>query len=309
MELVKPVRVMAIGEAMIEAAGAIGGPGRLGHGGDTLNTAVYLARLGVQVSYLTALGRDPFSAAMRALWAEEGVDTTFALTHPDRLPGLYAIHTDDQGERSFLYWRNESAARALFACPGLEEAWAAAETAPALYLSGITLAIFAPSERSRLVDLARARKAAGAAVGFDPNYRARLWPNAAAAREAFAEIAPYVTLAFVTLEDERALGACDRIEAVASRWRMAGADEAVIKLGPDGAYVDHGGGAGFIAQSPVAAVDTTGAGDSFNAAYLAARLAGATPEAAARAGNALAREVVRHPGAIIPRAAMPELPR
>lgn len=114
---------------------------RLGYGGDTLNTAIHLARAGVDTAYLTALGSDPFSDDMKRQWTAEGLDTTLVLTNSARNPGLYAITNDEAGERSFTYWRGESAARGLFACAGIEEALDKATQADLLGFSLITLAI------------------------------------------------------------------------------------------------------------------------------------------------------------------------
>ncbi len=98
------------------------GPGRAGlfsrgYGGDTLNTAVYLARLGVGVDYITALGDDSLSDEMIAGWAAEGVGTRRVARLPGKLPGLYMIQTDDKGERRFFHWRDSAAARSLMDLP------------------------------------------------------------------------------------------------------------------------------------------------------------------------------------------------
>ena len=300
---------VALGEGMLELTGSGLGPATLGYGGDTLNTAIYLARLGLPVRYLTALGTDPFSHQLRAAWAGEGLGLDLVLTHPTRLPGLYAIHTRPDGERSFSYWRSDSAARALFDCPDSAAALDQAAKAQCLYLSGITLSLFDDAGRAKLGDLCAAVRAQGGRIGFDPNYRPRGWPDADTARAAFAAIAPVVDIAFPTLEDEALLGHPTNAEALAQRWLDRGAQECVVKLGAEGAFVACAQGQALVRQSRTAAArDTTGAGDSFNAAYLAARLGGADPFAAAAAGNALASHVVEHPGAVIPSAAMPPRP-
>src|SRR5262245_53851059 len=111
-------RIVCCGEGMIELARQ-GEAWQVGHGGDTLNTSIHLARAGHRVAYLTALGADPFSARLKQAWADEGVDTALVLNHPRRRAGLYAIVTDDAGERSFVYWRETSAAREMFALPDM----------------------------------------------------------------------------------------------------------------------------------------------------------------------------------------------
>lgn len=300
--------IVAVGECMIEFSRAVAGGDawRLRHGGDTLNAATYLARLGHQVAYLTALGSDPFSEGMRNEWTAEGIDVSLVLTNANRLPGLYLIETDPSGERAFHYWREQSAARSLFTCAGIDAALAQAETADCLYLSGITLSLYDEAGRSRLRSLASAIRLKGGEVVFDPNYRARGWASPEEARRAFAAIAPIVTMALPTFDDEATLHGDPDPEATIARWKGHGVREVAVKLGPRGALVEGSVRPKLIpAVANHAARDTTGAGDSFNAAYLAARREGAEPGQAAAAGNALAAAVVRQPGAIIPRTLMP----
>lgn len=300
--MVTSAAIVAVGECMLELR-ADGDRWRLGHGGDTFNTALYLARLGEDVAYLTALGDDPFSAAMRADWQAEGLGLDLVLTAPSRLPGLYAIRTDAAGERSFHYWREQAAVRDLFALPGCAAALDRAAGARLLYISGVTLALFDDAGRAALATLARRVRAHGGDVAFDPNYRPKIWPAPAAARQAVAAIAALVTIALPTFDDEAALHGDADPAATHARWRAAGARDIVVKLGPAGCMLDDGR---IVAPAAaLAPIDTTGAGDSFNAGYLAARRRGASAAAAAAFANRLAGQVIATPGAILPRAAMP----
>lgn len=297
---------MAVGEAMLELTA--NGPEcwRLGVGGDSYNSAVYLARLGVETGYLTAIGSDPLSERIRAAVQEAGIGTGLILRHPARGPGLYLIETPPGADRRFHYWREASAARALFACAGIDEALAAvAATCRLLYLSGITLSLFDGAGRARLRALAADVRAAGGTVAFDPNYRPRGWADPDMARQAFAAIAPVVDIVFPTFDDEEKLfGHAEPADAVAW-WRDHGVGEVALKLGADGARLDGPETLDVPVPEPLVPLDATGAGDSFNAAYLAARIAGHGPAAAAAAGHRLAAVVVRHRGAIVPPAAMP----
>ena len=306
-------QVVVVGECMLELVSQDQDQGQdrdwqLGYAGDSFNTALYLARLQVPVAYLTALGADPFSDDMRAGWTREGIDTSMVLTDPSRLPGLYAIRNDVDGERHFYYWRERSAARQLFALPGIDAALTRARRAQWLFLSGITLSIYTPAERERLVHTAAAVRANGGQVVFDPNYRPALWGGAAQAREAFAALAPAVTLALPTHADEAMLfGDTDPLQSVA-RWQHQGATEVIIKLGAQGCLAAAGAETLRIAPTAsVAPVDTTGAGDAFNAAYLAGRIAGLAPSAAARGAHRLAGAVIQHRGAILSRERMAAL--
>lgn len=292
------MRVVLVGEAMLELS-RDGERWRLGYGGDTLNTAIHLARTGVDTAYLTALGGDPFSGAMKRQWQAEGLDVSLVLTHPDRHAGLYAIDTDAAGERSFTYWRDRAAAREMFALPAMAEALHSAERAELLAFSLITLAILPPQGRAELLDLARRLRANGGRVAFDGNYRPRLWSDAAEAREARDAAIACADIGLPTLEDEVTLSGALSAQDVAAHWQGLGCAETVVKLGRDGCLLPDD--RLVRPQARLSPVDTSGAGDAFNAGYLAARLDGAPVEEAARAGHALAGWTIMRSGAIPPR--------
>ena len=291
-------RVACIGECMVELREGPDGQLRRGFGGDTLNTAVYLARLGVAVDYVTALGDDAWSDEMLARWQEEGIGTRLVHRLPGRLPGLYVIQTDPQGERRFLYWRDSAAARRLF--DHLDPAELAAFDT--LYLSGITLSIYGDAARDVLFGALANARSRGARVAFDTNFRPRGWPDRDAARALYARMYALADIVLASAEDLALLyGDAGEAELLGH----AASTEIVLKLDHPACRVLHGGAEFQVQAGPVRQViDTTAAGDSFAAAYLAARLRGVLPEAAARAGHDLAGIVVGHPGAIAPRAAM-----
>ncbi len=269
----------------------------MGYGGDTVNTAVHLARAGHDVAYLTAMGTDPFSDDLvNEEWRGEGLDTSLVLRDPAREPGLYAITTNSDGERSFTYWRDNSAARNMFALPGMSDVLVTAEQADLLCFSLITLAILPPVGREELLSLARAVRARGGKVAFDGNYRPRLWGNASNARAARDTAIAVADIGLPTLEDEALLSGEEGAEAVAAHWTSLGCLETVVKLGPQGARLPDGA----ILPPPEVLVplDTSGAGDAFNGGYLAARMKGANVTDAAIAGHELAGWCVMRRGAI-----------
>lgn len=290
------MRVVAFGEPMVEVSRQPDGAVSLGYGGDTFNTAVYLARLGCDVAFITAVGEDPFSREFRTRLKAEAINDAGVLCHPTRSIGLYAIHTDDAGERSFTYWRSESAARAFFSCHGAAQSLASAVDAALIYLSGITLAIFSPAERAEIIALVKRARDAGAIIAFDPNYRARLWSDAAEFRHWVTMLAPAISIALPGFDEERQVWGDAGAEATMARWRSLGVQDVVVKDGARGALTVDGWRKNGAAIIPV---DTTGAGDSFNAAYLAARLNGRGIAESADLGAALAGLVVTHRGAII----------
>jgi 2-dehydro-3-deoxygluconokinase len=300
------MKVVSIGECMIELAQAGEGLFTRGFGGDTLNTAVYLARLGIDVSYATALGDDKLSDAMLAAWQAEQIDVSQVLRVSGRVPGLYMIERDARGERSFLYWRDRAPAREFFdrADDAMLERLSRFDW---LYVSGVSLSLYGDSGRARLRELLVTARRNGGRVVFDSNFRPRGWPDTVQARNAFNAILPHVDVALPTLEDEQALFGDADADACVARLGAAGIKEIVVKRGPSGCLV-HVDGHDIECPPPKALepVDTTAAGDSFNAGYLAARIRGMSPVDAARAGHRLAGAVIMWPGAVIAREAMPE---
>jgi 2-dehydro-3-deoxygluconokinase len=300
-----PIAVVAIGECMVEMALVPGAAAQIAFAGDTFNTAVYLSRLGLAVDYATAVGLgDPFSAGILERMAQEGIGAGLAAQVPGRLPGLYAIERDAAGERRFFYWRGEAAVRDLFAVSDVAALGRAMRAAGLVYLSGITLAVIGEAGRTRLAGLLAEAAAAGAAVAFDTNYRARLWADAATARAAIEAVVPHGAFVSASEEDLAELYA-EGPAATVSRWAAGGAEVIARAAGTDVTVHGPDGAVAAPARPPVRVLDATGAGDSFNAAYLATRMQGGSVEAAVAAGRRLAQVVVQHLGAIIPATAMP----
>jgi 2-dehydro-3-deoxygluconokinase len=303
--------VYAIGECMIELQRSPGAAGMdYRFGGDTLNAAVYMARLldpvKVRVAYVTGLGADGMSAEMLASWEREGIDTRCVQRLPDRLPGIYMIETDPNGERRFHYWRKDSAARHWLEAPEAGKVLVQLASARMVYLSGISLAILSPADRELLIAALAQCRARGGSVVFDNNYRPRLWESAQAAADVYRRVLAHTDIALLTLDDEQAIYGQETARDAVERTRGYGVQEVVVKCGADACVVWAEGQLHEVAPEPVAdVVDTTAAGDSFGAAYMAARLSGQDPAGAARAGHKLAGTVIRHRGAIIARELMP----
>ena len=299
-------RVAVMGECMIELSHLDDSTLALGYAGDVYNAAVSLARWGTDVAFVSRLGDDHHSAAMLAAWREEGLDASLTDQLPGYAPGLYLIRTDDAGERSFTYWRSASPARELLADDAhAEHVRAGLAGTDWLLLSGISLSLLSDAAHARLLALLDALTAAGTRVAFDSNYRRAGWPDAATAAARIDDVLARTALALPTLDDEQGLHGDRDAEATVRRIAALGVEEVVVKLGPDGALA----GAERVAAEPdVDIVDTTGAGDAFDAGYLHARIAGLGPAAAAAEGSRLAATVLRHRGAIVPAEAMPAPP-
>jgi 2-dehydro-3-deoxygluconokinase len=277
---------------------------RLSHAGDSYNAAVYLRRvaaelgLDVEVGYLTGVGEDAQSAEMRAAWRDEAIADR-AIAVPDKVPGLYIVATDAAGERSFTYWRSDSAARRLLA--GRD--WIAAVDADVVHLSGISLQLMTDASRGALLARLEELRGRGARIAFDTNYRAAGWPSVSAARAAIDALARRADMVFTSLEDELALHGPTSAEQAVER-RAAGATEVVVKAGADGAWLwsaESGATTHLPAVPPNRVVDTTAAGDALAGAFVAARLACRAPRAALELGMRAAAVVIAYPGALTPR--------
>lgn len=303
-----PVRIVSLGECMIEIGGQ---PLKRRYGGDTLNTAIYLARLlqgwPAEVHYASALGDDTLSDELLRHWQDEGLFTERVARLPGCLPGLYLIETDAGGERRFFYWRQDSAARHYFG-RGLDPAELLNPAQlDVLYLSGITLALFPAERREALFVALAAFRQAGGLIWFDNNFRPTLW-HAEQAREAHEQVLALADVALLTLDDECLLYGPHPAQQAVRRSLALGCREVVVKQGARPCVVGTSAGQWHVPAQPVErVVDTSAAGDSFAAAYLAGRLRGAAIPQAATLAHRVSGAVIGWPGAIIPREAMPPL--
>jgi 2-dehydro-3-deoxygluconokinase len=300
-------RVVAVGEAMIELIRGSDGRFGLSCNGDTFNTAIYLARAGVNVAYATALGDDRHSDRMVALAAAESIDTDLILRVPGRVPGLTLVDSGEAGEPSYSHWRDTSPARDLFELPGWPAIAEGLTAARMIYFSGITLSLYSNTGLGRFIATLELARKSGAKVVFDGNFRPKGWRgDLARTRTVYVEALKRVDIALPAYDDEAVLWGDPSPDATVDRLQAFGIGEIAVKNGPHSALVASDSTREFVpVLEVVEPLDATAAGDSFNAAYLAARLAGDSPAAAASAGHKLAAQKIRHRGAIMPRASAP----
>lgn len=300
----RPIRKVAcVGEVMIELIAAENGEASVGVAGDTFNTAVYMARslkgTDTTVSYVTALGTDPYSDRIVQAIRSHNVGTECIEFRDDVIPGLYAIDTDAEGERSFTYWRSTSAARTLFSQPG-KITLDRLNDYDLVLLSGISMAILPQTVRQDIFDWAETFCAAGGTLVYDSNHRPKLWESVEIARQTNDAMWARADIALPSVDDEMLLYQDETTTAVVTRLQQLGVCRGALKRGDDGP-LDLATGATPSALEQVArVVDSTAAGDSFNAGFLAAVAQNLDDVEAARAGHKLAARVIQHRGAIIP---------
>ncbi len=299
----KIAKIACIGECMLEVFDQGDGSARFAFGGDSLNTAIYLARLGVPVDYLTALGDDPYSARLMQAWAAEGVGTQQVLRIAGELPGLYTIRVDTEGERQFYYWRSQAPVKRLFSFPESAALEDQLVSYPWLYFTGITLMVLNSDDRERFYHALLRAKAGGSKIIFDSNYRKRGWASAADAAQEFQRFIALCEVYLPSSDDAAAVFGHSSAESTFAQFEAI--PEVVLKDGQRGCTLKIAGEKVQIAAVKVERViDSTAAGDSFNAAYLAMRLLGESPAFSAAYAAELAAVVVQNKGAIIDRPPM-----
>ncbi|MGI3185989.1 sugar kinase [Nioella aestuarii] len=291
--------LMTIGECMVEMAPTPDGHFAMSFAGDMFNTVWYARRCagnGLRVAFLSAIGDDAVSADMERFMRSAGVEPILPVV-PGKSVGLYLISLNN-GERSFSYWRSDSAARRLTdgidQLPGLGAGdW--------VLISGITLAILNTSRRDRLMTLLHDAHTRGVGIAFDPNIRPRLWDNSDEMRHWIMQAAASADLVLPSFDDEATHFGDHTPDATIARYREAGAGCVVVKNGPGQVCAAEGDAPVLCVQPPVVSdvVDTTAAGDAFNGGFLAARIGGASLHDSIGAGCALAARVIGARGALV----------
>lgn len=292
--------IFCLGEAMGKISIPQNGAPQIGVGGDVYNTAVYLSHLGHRTEFVSAIGDDPFGASINAQVQHYGLGNRF-LAVTNGPTGIYSIRTDALGERSFHYWREQAPAREMLSILNID-ALIECIGANTLFLSGITLWVLRDSQ-AQLYQLLDSVNANGGRVVFDGNFRARLWQSdTAAAQKACLGALSRSQLALLTFEDEQLLWSDKTVRDCIDRTHAAGVQLVVLKRGAASCLISDGD---KVLEVPVIEtvqpVDTTAAGDSFNAGFLATWLRDPSElVSAARRGHQIAGHVIRHPGAILP---------
>ncbi len=292
-----------IGECMVELRAMSAATLHQSFAGDVYNSAVYLKRCFPQVttSVVTALGQDNLSKKMLERFESEQINTQLVFAHDTKVPGMYYIETDEHGERSFIYWRNDSAAKKVvdfLDADALEQL----SQGDMFFFSGISLAIIEESAREDFWKVVKQLKDAGVKIVFDPNYRARLWNSVEETKEQYHLAFTFADITLPGVEDLTTLYDVHSVEAVVEYLKPYQIEEIVVKNGPESVVTKEGDTLQSHTIIPVTSVvDTTSAGDAFNGVYLGARLSDKSISSAVQLAAKAAGTVIQQPGAIAPK--------
>jgi 2-dehydro-3-deoxygluconokinase len=269
--------------------------------GDVLNSAIYLKRTFPEINthFVSVLGSDKFSADMLDFFKQEHIGCDLVFQTESKIPGLYAIETDGSGERTFSYWRENSAAKEVMSFIHDNEI-AQLSLGDLFFFSGISLAVIKPDDRPFFWEMLEKLNHAGVKIVFDPNYRSKMWEVKAQAKEQFALAFKYAHILLPGVDDFEQLYGIDTLESVLNFCKRYQFDELVIKNGEDGVLCYIEGQVSHFYIKPVTqVVDTTSAGDSFNGVYIGARTQGYDLNHAIKLASNAAGFVIQHSGAII----------
>ncbi|MBS1911662.1 MAG: sugar kinase [Bacteroidetes bacterium] len=287
--------LVSLGECLAELRRRTDGAFATGYAGDAFNALFYASRLGLRTRFISALGNDLFTPMIAGGIEREGICTRWLARVADRRNGIYFIETAPDGEYTFHFWRAGSAATRTLRIFRPDELLEAVAGARFFLVTGIAVAVM--EDRERLIDLLRAARGRTTIV-FDTNYRPALWRGPEEYREWLNRILPEVDLLLAGGGDLRAAFGGDQPEALCAGFAQAGPKRIVLKDGARGAALIANGGTEWFPALQATVVDTTGAGDAFNAGYLAAAAAGLPDAECVALGLRVSARVLGVQGAI-----------
>lgn len=298
--------VLFVGEAMLELVKKSETMLAKSFAGDVYNTSVYMKRAypNIESDFLTAVGKDILSQEFIQKVQSESVGTkTIGLSETKHL-GTYLVVNDETGERSFIYWRSDSAAKSMISTLSNEQSEYILNTydeAGVVFFSGITLAIMQAAERDQFWALLKRLKDGGATIIYDPNYRPALWENSDVAKQEMENAYQVSDWLMPGVDDFNTLYGMTTVDECLDFCKQYNFTEVVLKQGEKSVHVVNGDGHSEIEiVKSTKVVDTTSAGDAFNGIYLGARLSQASPQEATKLANYAASKVIETPGAIMP---------
>ena len=232
-------------------------------GGAPANVLAQAARLGAKTAFMGMVGKDGFGAFLRGIMQRSGIDTTGLLETDGAHTTLAFVQLDEQGDRSFSFYRKPGADVLL-----RPEDVDVSRIRDAHIFHFGSLSLTDEPIRSATHRAVEAAREAGCIISYDPNYRPPLWPSEAEAKAQMASMLPYVDVLKVSEEEMRLLTGDSNPETATKHFTELGISLVLVSMGEMGACYRCGDEFGHIPAFPVHAVDTNGAGDSFLGAIL-----------------------------------------
>ena len=289
--------LVAIGEPLMEFSETMRAGEKLylpGYGGDTSNAAIAATRQGARVAYVTAVGDDAFGQGFLDLWDREGVNRDSVKVRSDARTGIYFISHGQDGHQ-FSYYRAGSAASLMGVSDFPKEL---IESSHILHVSGISQAI-SVSACDLVFEALRHARSSGTITSYDTNLRLRLWPLDRARAVIHAALA-LSDIGLPGLDDARQLTGLQTPDDICDAYLALGCRIVALTLGKDGTMVATPAEKRHVPTMVVNAVDATGAGDTFDGAFLAEWRRSGDPFLAARYANGAAALSTQGYGAVAP---------
>lgn len=263
------------------------------YGGDTLTTAIAACRMGGRVGYISKVGNDAFMEFLVGGWATEGLDIT-RVTSTDGRNGVYFVAGHETGHKEFAYYRKKTAAAKLTA-RDIDEDYI--KSAKAVYATGITQSL-SLSAKEAVLKMCKIAKENNILVAYDPNFEELLW-SLEEARDAFSEVEDYIDIIFLNLRTDAVLWDIESCDKLIEILLDKGIKTIVVKSKTNGGYyVATANETVFTPFFSDTKKDSTGAGDSFNGAFLYELTQGKTPFEAVKFARVVSGLQVRKIGAI-----------
>ncbi len=293
------INVCSIGEAMIEISNLKNSLYNQSFAGDTLNFCNYLDKKKLNAFFLSAIGKSEINQSLLDFVKSKKISTKHIKQINQSEVGLYLIKNKNNGEKQFFYWRDESAAKQYFNNIDFLNLYKELKNFDYIYFSGITLSIIHISKLNNFIKLLKQLKVKKIKIVFDFNIRPSRW-NKKNLNKFFNSVLKFVDICFLSGEDMNYWKNKNNIKSYEKIVRKYKIKHSIFRKNAKFTYV-------FLNKTKYVfrnkllkkVVDTSGAGDGFNAAYLSNFIVNNDPLLALKAGSSLGSKIVMKKGAIV----------
>ena len=293
------INVCSIGEAMIEISNVKNNLYNQSFAGDTLNFCNYLDKKKLNAFFLSAIGKSEINQSLLDFVKSKNISTKYIKQINQFEIGLYLIKNKDNGEKQFFYWRDESAAKQYFNNIDFLNLYKELKNFDYIYFSGITLSIIHISKLNNFIKLLNLLKSKKIKIVFDFNIRPSRW-NKKNLNIFLDSVLKFVDICFLSGEDMNYWKNKNNIKSYEQIVRKYKLKHSIFRKNAKFTYV-------FLNKTRYVfknkllktVVDTSGAGDGFNAAYLSNFIVNNDPVLALKAGSSLGSKIVMKKGAIV----------